>query len=497
MRPQSIGFFVTTGTLVGVLAAASLGGPPLSGPPPGRRLPPPGSLAPGNPPVNPPNVGAQDPGVRGGAAGAGDTYPILDSANSARDAADKTYFAAAKIRFAEIDSVSGTIPGELGTGLGPRFNANSCAQCHAFPAPGGSSPLVNPQVAGDFAHLDGALNPVDLSGILSLNGPVREVRQIIDPATGLSDGSVADLFTIQGRSDAPGATVAQVNFPLQLANHNLSFRIPTPLFGLGLVEMTSDANLRANLDGTATQRAALGIGGRFNYNGNTQTITRFGWKAQNQSLLMFAGEAYSVEQGVSNELFDNERFTVGEDAATVASSTFNGVSEDSTNTLLGDVPTGTASDLSSDIVNFAAFGRLLAPATPTTTTASQLAGSHLFTQIGCQDCHSPSLTTSKAAFPALSNVTYHPYSDFAIHHMGTGLADGVSQGEAGPDEFRTAPLWGVGQRAFFLHDGRTNDIVQAIEAHAGSGSEANAVIRNFHQLSPGQQQDVVNFLRSL
>ena len=159
--------------------------------------------------------------------------------------------------------------------------------------------------------------------------------------------------------------------------------------------------------------------------------------------------------------------------------------------------TGTASDLSSDIVNFAAFSRLLAPPAPATSTASQVSGSHLFTQIGCQLCHSPSLTTAKAAFPALSNVTYHPFSDFALHHMGAGLADGVTQGEAGPDEFRTAPLWGVGQRVFFLHDGRTNDIVRAIEAHASGGSEANAVIANFNRLTPGQQQDIVNFLRSL
>ena len=280
-------------------------------------------------------------------------------------------------------------------------------------------------------------------------------------------------------------------------NNNLSFRVPTPLFGLGLVEATSDAALRANLSATAFQRAALGIGGRFNYNGNNQTITRFGWKAQNQSLLMFAGEAYGVEQGVSNELFQSERFTPTEDPATVANSTFNGACEDCTNVSVGDATMGTASDLSSDIVNFAAFIRLLSPPVPATVTSSQIVGSRLFAQVGCQYCHSPSLTTGKASFPALSIVTYHPYSDFVLHHMGSGLADGVFQGEAGPDEFRTAPLWGVGQRTFFLHDGRTGDIIQAIQAHAGNGSEANGVIRSFDHLPASQQQDIVNFLRSL
>jgi CxxC motif-containing protein (DUF1111 family) len=116
----------------------------------------------------------------------------------------------------------------------------------------------------------------------------------------------------------------------------------------------------------------------------------------------------------------------------------------------------------------------------------------------------------------MGNVTYQPFSDFALHHIGSGLADGVQQGAAGPDQFRTAPLWGVGQRLFFLHDGRTSDMLQAIEAHAGCGgsqrgrerfrdddfrrgcgSEADGVIRNFNRLSPSQQQDILNFLRSL
>lgn len=125
-------------------------------------------------------------------------------------------------------------------------------------------------------------------------------------------------------------------------------------------------------------------------------------------------------------------------------------------------------------------------------------------------------------FPALSKTQFHPFSDFAIHHMGSNLADGVSQGGAGPDQFRTAPLWGAGQRLFFLHDGRTSDLLKAIEDHFSQGnncvsggspgaaatngsgggsqscaSEANQVINNFNRLRPSQQQDVLDFLRSL
>ncbi|HEY1264846.1 MAG TPA: di-heme oxidoredictase family protein, partial [Terriglobales bacterium] len=94
-------------------------------------------------------------------------------------------------------------------------------------------------------------------------------------------------------------------------------------------------------------------------------------------------------------------------------------------------------------------------------------------------------------------VQYHPYSDFALHHMGSGLSDGVSQGAAGPDEFRSAPLWGLGQRLFFLHDGRTSDLNSAIQAHAGRGSEANTVVGRFNRLSRSQRQSVLDFLRSL
>lgn len=97
----------------------------------------------------------------------------------------------------------------------------------------------------------------------------------------------------------------------------------------------------------------------------------------------------------------------------------------------------------------------------------------------------------------MSHMSYHPYSDFALHHMGAGLADGIVQGAAGSDQFRTAPLWGVGQRLFFMHDGRTSDLLRAIRAHSSSGSEANTVINNFNSLSSSQIQDILDFLRSL
>ncbi len=118
-------------------------------------------------------------------------------------------------------------------------------------------------------------------------------------------------------------------------------------------------------------------------------------------------------------------------------------------------------------------------------------------QAGCSLCHTPSLTTSSSDISGLSQQAANLFSDLLVHHMGVGLADGIPQGSAGSDEFRTAPLWGLGQRIFFLHDGRTSDLVQAISAHQSAGSEANIVISNFFSMIPQQQLDLLNFLRSL
>ena len=436
-----------------------------------------------------PGSAVHDPGVRGGTGPGGATPSPLPNLKPEEQA----FFTAALGRFKEVDSVSGGISGENGVGLGPTFNGNSCAMCHAFPAIGGTSPLPNPQIG--LAHLDNAANPVDLSGFLRIDGPVREVRFVKNP-DGTPDGGVHGIFTIAGRVDATGCSLAQPNFPAQLSAGNMRFRIPTPVFGLGLVENTSNISLSNNLAKDPLVKLALGIAGRLNISGNDGTVTRFGWKAQNKSLIIFAGEAYNVEQGVSNEVFPNER-------SAVAGCVYNSSPEDGTNLIVSGASTSYASAYSSDTVNFAAFARLSAPPAPVLSTdlslrASQLNGQFLFEQvIGCAECHSPTLTTDKTPFGNGAPVTYHPYSDIALHHMGTGLADDISQGAAGGDEFRTAPLWGIGQRIFFLHDGRTSDLLAAILAHGSSGSEASNVIQIFKALPDQTKQDILNFLRSL
>jgi len=234
----------------------------------------------------------------------------------------------------------------------------------------------------------------------------------------------------------------------------------------------------------------LGIGGRFNRSGNTATITKFGWKAQNPSLDVFAGEAYNVEMGITNDNFPMKR---NEYTGCI----FNPLPEDAHLSTAGGSPTAVTGATESDIDTFTDVMRLSAPPTPVPPTADTTAGQGNFEQVGCNLCHSETLTTGNSIFTGMSNVTFHPFSDYALHHMGQGLADGISQGLAAGDEFRTAPLWGLGQRLFFLHDGRTADLVQAIEQHASQGSEANQVINNFNKLSTQQQQQLLDFLRSL
>jgi CxxC motif-containing protein (DUF1111 family) len=450
-----------------------------------------------------------DPGVRGGAPGAGGPLPGL-SQN------ELNFFKAATDVFNEVETVA--------QGLGPRFNLDSCGGCHIQPSAGGSSPTTNPQVAN--ATVNGAKNV--LPSFITADGPVREARFVRNP-DGTPDGGVHDLFVITGRKDAPGCNIQQPNFAAAVAAHNVIFRIPTPTFGTGLVEAVPDSGLQAALAANAHQKASLGISGVFNHSGNDGTVTRFGWKAQNKSLLIFSGEAYNVEMGVTNDAFPNER-------ETDPSCQFNNLPESTTNLVNTTHSASPAADFSQDIVNFAAFMRMLAPPTPASSTtpivqsptsssvqvasasatsvlpsaagsptasasptsaASVTRGQQVFANIGCQACHVTNQTTGKTAMTGQSNVTFQPLSDFALHSMGTGLADGVSQGNANGDQFRSAPLWGVGQRVFFLHDGRTNDLVAAIEQHASRGSEANEVIQNFNMLNTNDQQALVNYLRSL
>jgi CxxC motif-containing protein (DUF1111 family) len=425
------------------------------------------------------HAAAVDPGVRGGPAGAGGPLPGLTMM-------EERYFEAGLEEFEAVSSVEGEtfIPGTE-VGLGPRFNLDACGACHAHPAVGGTSPFINPQVLGATAF--GASNVVP--SFITPNGPVREARFKFN-RDGSRDGNVHQLFVISGRVDARGCNIKQPDFAAAAAADNLVFRIPTPVFGAGLIEMIPDSAILANRTANLTAKQALGISGRENREGNAGTITRFGWKAQNKSLLLFSGEAYNVEMGVSNQLFQDE--------IDQTPSCLPNALPESDIALNGNVV-----EIPGAIELFAVFQRFLAPPTPAPDTPSIANGRALFQSAGCALCHTPTLSTGPNPVAALSNKPANLFSDLLVHNMGPGLADDIVQGNAGPDEFRTAPLWGLGQRIFFLHDGRTADLMTAIQAHKSAGnekfqaSEANRVIDNFNALTDAQQQDVLNFLRSL
>jgi len=419
---------------------------------------------------------ATDPGVRGGAPGAGGPIGGLTLREG-------EFFVAGKEDFEEAE--------EVDEGLGPRMNLDGCAGCHSQPAVGGTSGFVNPQVA--FASKDGGTDQVPF--FITLNGPIREARFKFNQ-DGTRDGGVHNTATITHRAGADGCVLDQPDFVTAARLNNLIFRIPSPVFGAGLVEQIPDSVILTNQAANSAAKKQLGITGRPNTNGNDGTISRFGWKAQNQSLLLFSGEAYNVEMGITNPLFQSER-------EQKPACQFATVPNDITDPEVTTTPAGLGA-----IEKFAFFQRFLAPPTPSPDTPGGALsinnGRSLFTSTGCALCHTPTLTTGTlATVEALRNQKVNLFSDMLLHHMGPGLADDILQGQARGDEFRTSPLWGLGQRIFFLHDGRTDNLLQAIQAHKSAGnttfgpSEANAVIDSFNRLNEPRKQDLLNFLRSL
>jgi CxxC motif-containing protein (DUF1111 family) len=425
------------------------------------------------------------------------------------------------------------------SGLGTRFNGDQCTVCHNQPALGGSGGFMvpNPQdpparyrppenpMFDLIPHRKGATNHVP--SFITRFGPIREVR-FARQADGRPDGGVHALFTVVGRSDVfppwqsgscTSGELPPTDFETEYRDGNLRFRIPLQLFGLGILDGIQDREILHRHEETAAVRAQLGIAGIPNRSANDGTITRFGWKAQNKSIAIFAGEAYNVEMGITNDLFTQARDETPQCTADK--------SEPNDITRL-DADAARNQDFANplheppDWLMFAMFMRFLDAPKPVPLSASAAHGEDLFGRgpaqpgIGCFVCHTPTLVTPpRSETHALENLTAHPYSDLLVHHMGSRLADDITQGLATGDMFRTTPLWGIGQRRFFLHDGRTADLLEAIEQHASpagycneqgqqpartdcyGASEANAVIAHFRALAPADQQAILDFLRAL
>jgi len=347
---------------------------------------------------------------------------------------------AARDEFNEDKDVAG--------GLGPIFNDVSCLRCHSGPVAGGS----NPRVVTLFGRTtNGVFDPLTALGGLLLQ------EEALGPEQG--------ILPFQ-RELVPAAQATIV-----------TQRRTTPLFGLGFVDATPDATFTALAAQQAERNPATAgrVAFVMNFVAGTRTVGKFGWKGQVPSLFQFAGEAYLNEMGVTSPEFPNENCA-------------NGNCND-----LARNPAPGLNDTGDGVRQLAAFMLMLGAPSRGLITADVLAGEQVFDQLGCSQCHVPNLTTGWYPIAALSNKIYSPYSDFLLHDMGA-LGDGIVQGDASAREFRTAPLWGLRAQDTFLHDGRANNINDAITAHDG---QARTSREAYQQLEAQARARLMAFLNSL
>ena len=239
-------------------------------------------------------------------------------------------------------------------------------------------------------------------------------------------------------------------------------RQTTPLYGLGLIEAITDSTILQGVKKNSPDGVeVLPPPWSPDVVSATVRVGRFGWKAQQATLLAFSGDAYLNEMGITNRYFPTENAPNGNTAIFQQLDTV----LDPEDTV--DPATGKA-----DIDKFADYMRYLAPPPIVKLTTNAGSGSGLFMQIGCTNCHTPTLTTGSSSVPALNCQKVNLYSDLLLHDMGS-LNDGIQQGDATPNEMKTAPLWGARASGPYLHDGRAATLDEAIRAHDGEAKASH------------------------
>jgi CxxC motif-containing protein (DUF1111 family) len=336
-----------------------------------------------------------------------------------------------KTDFLEVETVA--------DGLGPAFNGTSCGVCHSIPAIGGTGIVTEVRAA-------------------DTNGATYLIHLFSNPN-----------HTCQPRIPSNATVIAK--------------RMPTPIFGAGLVEAIPDDLIRARED--PNDRDGDGITGRAAVVLDPATkkmkVGRFGWKAQQATLLAFAGDAYLNEMGITNDLFPNEAAAGISPQQLAACDTVRDPEDVADSTHLRAID------------KFTNFMTFLAPISPGQGGQQVNQGGQVFTNIGCANCHVPTLMTGPSATNALvDRKQVNAFSDFLLHDIGTG--DGIPQAAARAGEFRTAPLWGLRFRLPLMHDGMSENITDAISRHAG---EAQRVKQQYNRLSDSDKQALLAFLQSL
>jgi CxxC motif-containing protein (DUF1111 family) len=361
----------------------------------------------------------------------GDPVPGLGADEQAR-------FADGKDEFEQVEDIA--------EGLGPVLNDTSCTACHSIPASGGGSETLETRFG---TLVGGVFDPLAQQG-----GSLIQVKGI----------GQAGACTFTGETVPPEATV-------------VAQRRTTPLFGLGLVDAVPESTFHyvARIEAFLFPEQAGRPGMVPDIALGRTAVGRFGWKGQVPSLHQFAGDAYLNEMGVTSPEFPDENCPGG-DCSLLACNPMPGLNDDGSN-----------------VAAFEDFMTLLAPVRRAAFGSQALAGRGVFAATGCTRCHWSTFRTGRARSPALSFVTFHPYSDFMLHDMGS-LGDGIAQGSASGSEMRTAPLWGLRFVTRYLHDGRAATLTDAILAHDGQGRKARD---RFAALPAGDQAALLAFLGSL
>jgi len=259
-------------------------------------------------------------------------------------------------------------------------------------------------------------------------------------------------------------------------------RMTTPLYGAGLIEAIPDQAILHN----ARLQKADNVSGRASIVEDVVSgeyrVGRFGWKAQQATLLAFAGDAYVNEMGITNRFFPHENAPNGNEALLAQCDKVDDIEDEM------DKVTG-----KSDIDHLADYMRLLSAPPQLPLTEDGRAGRVLFAKAGCAVCHVPAMITGRNDIEALDRKTVDLYSDLLLHDMGS-LGDGIGQGMARQLEMKTAPLWGLSSRAQFLHDGRSTTVDDAIRQHDGEAAPARD---RYLQLSPAEAAQIQEFLRTI
>ncbi|MQX37818.1 di-heme oxidoredictase family protein [Roseospira navarrensis] len=397
-------------------------------------------------------------------------------------------------------------------GLGPLFNEAACQSCHLKDGRG-HPPLLeagDDRGAGMFLRL--SIPPRNAEEWRTLADRQRTV--IPDPVYGtqlqdraiqghMPEGRMVVRYAEETVTLADGETVSLRRPTYDVADWGygpphpdvmLSPRIAPPMVGVGLLEAIPAEAILVGAD--PHDRDGDGISGRPQWVRDPATgeiaLGRFGWKAGNPSVDAQGQGAFAGDIGISTPFNPDPWGDCSEAQADCRAAPH------------GDDPQYANLEAHQDVTDLVLFysRHLALPARPDADDPPVLAGKAVFRDLGCSGCHTPTHTTAAdAADPELAGQTIWPYTDLLLHDMGPGLADGRPEGEASGQEWRTAPLWGLGLtatvgggHAFFLHDGRARTLTEAILWHGG---EAEPAREGFRALPAEDRADLLRFLNSL